>query len=1057
MKGGPVETSALNSAPVSDPAARLLAFAALFPGTFSIDWLLDLTQQKASAALDALQQAMHRGWICSNQAGKYAFRAEEDRQRCLRALGPQETETACRRAADIILGDSSQDPEKSVAAAGLLLNVANDAEGCQRLIAAGEVLRKGFRTVEALKCYRKALEDLQRLGGDEAAERVFVAAAIQFSKLSAASDDASGVIRILEKAEKKAGERGLTAEQALLRMHLAKHEWLRSRYRVALGHFETAWGMSRDLEDDYFQRSARVFRMYFHYWQGRFKDAVQSYEQYVPEIEKIPIAHFPLLARLTIGSCYAHCGQITEGIGMLDAIRRHCLKAGDLGLASHALLTIAMILCETGRADEAAGLFDTALSQSIEGHNAFAQVSAQLGKAYSRHLMGQPAEAACHLREFLNLGRRIQVGLRNYPMVMEMCWAITEGTLPPVDGLSLEEEIRGALGSGNIFMEGVGYRYRALSLQRQGSAPRRVIGLLRRAVRLLEASGHRLQIAAARLDMSRALLAAGMEPEARQAAGSAVADLVRINSRLVPDDLRHLTDDLRSEKHLLREILSLGQELVSLRAHRDLVARVLSAACRLTGAERGAIFVAADGGRRFDLQAARNLTSEEVAAADFAGSLERIRETCRSAKGCVVELAAAGARMPSETAICGCICVPLVLRRQTLGVLYLDNRRVRSTFAPSDTEILDYFAAQASIAMENARAFDVLQDQYRKQKQEAQYHEQQVLERLNFEEIIGSSLAIRRVFAQIDAVAQTDATTLILGETGVGKELVARAIHRTSRRKDGPFIRVNCSAYAEHLIASELFGHERGAFTGATQRHLGRFELADGGTLFLDEIGDIPLPVQVQLLRVLQSKEFERVGGQTTIRSDFRLMAATNRDLTAIVRAGGFRQDLYYRINVFPIKVPPLRDRLEDIALLANHFLAMYAKQQNKKIDRIPPEELAKLMAYPWPGNVRELENIIERGVILCTGTVFHVPETGLGGPAPEGGPAPQPHLTHAENERAHIVRVLKLAGGKVAGPAGAAKILGLHPNTLRYRMKKLAISPRLWEMRGLPAGQTGV
>ena len=380
----------------------------------------------------------------------------------------------------------------------------------------------------------------------------------------------------------------------------------------------------------------------------------------------------------------------------------------------------------------------------------------------------------------------------------------------------------------------------------------------------------------------------------------------------------------------------------------------------------------------------------------------------------------------------------MTLRDEVIGVLYHDNRLFRSAFDENDLEVLDYFAAQAAIAMDNARAYETLQNMYQRQKEEKQYFEEQFLESLDFEDIVGKSAAIRQVFAQIDSVAATDATVLISGETGVGKELVARAIHRNSLRHNGPFIRVNCSAFSEQLISSELFGHEKGAFTGATHKRIGRFELAHGGTIFLDEIGDIPLEVQVRLLQVLQNKEFERVGGQETLYSDFRLMAATNRDVQVEVETHRFRKDLFYRLNVFPIHVPPLRERKEDVPLLAYHFLVDYAKKLSKKIERIPHVEMQKLLDYDWPGNVRELKNVIERGVILCQGPFYQVPDSGLTAGALS---TVQKEMSLEENERAHIGRVLDMTGGKVRGRDGAAEILNINPSTLYSRMKKLGIS----------------
>jgi formate hydrogenlyase transcriptional activator len=280
---------------------------------------------------------------------------------------------------------------------------------------------------------------------------------------------------------------------------------------------------------------------------------------------------------------------------------------------------------------------------------------------------------------------------------------------------------------------------------------------------------------------------------------------------------------------------------------------------------------------------------------------------------------------------------------------------------------------------------------------------------------------------------------LILGETGVGKEMVARAIHQNSDRKDKAFIRVNCSVFPETLIASELFGNEKGAFTGADSKKIGRFELADQGTIFLDEIGDISMEVQVRLLRVLQTKEFERVGGRETVRSDFRLILATHKDLQKEIKAGRFRQDLYYRINVFPILVPPLRDRKDDIPLLVKHFLDIHHEDGRRKM--VSNEDLAKLLTYHWPGNVRELENIIERGVILSRGSRFKMPNLHENLPEKRSDLSA---VTHQENECRHILNALKTTGGKISGNGGAAELLDIHPNTLYYRIKKLGINRKL-------------
>jgi formate hydrogenlyase transcriptional activator len=313
---------------------------------------------------------------------------------------------------------------------------------------------------------------------------------------------------------------------------------------------------------------------------------------------------------------------------------------------------------------------------------------------------------------------------------------------------------------------------------------------------------------------------------------------------------------------------------------------------------------------------------------------------------------------------------------------------------------------------------------------------------LMFEEIVGSSQSLRRVLRVVDKVAATDSTVLILGETGTGKELIARAIHKRSPRSSRAFIRVNCAAIPRDLIASELFGHEKGAFTGALERRIGRFEAADGGTIFLDEIGDLPAETQIALLRVLQEREFERIGSTKPVQIDVRVLAATNRNLTADVDEGVFRQDLYYRLNVFPVSIPPLRERIEDIPLLAEYLLERYAKKSGKRIAEIEQATLDMLRTYDWPGNVRELQNVIERAVILCETSVLSVDETWF--PRETGPHQGQPisfHTALDRSEREMIERALAESAGRVGGPKGAASKLGLPRQTLESKIKILGIN----------------
>jgi len=382
-------------------------------------------------------------------------------------------------------------------------------------------------------------------------------------------------------------------------------------------------------------------------------------------------------------------------------------------------------------------------------------------------------------------------------------------------------------------------------------------------------------------------------------------------------------------------------------------------------------------------------------------------------------------------------CVPLVTRNRVLGALNVASLR-DAAFTQADADLLSQVSAQIAIAVENALAFKEIAELKNKLAEEKLYLEDEIRTEFNFEEIVGDSAVLKLILRQAETVAPTDSTVLIQGETGTGKELVARAIHNLSNRRERTFVKVNCAAIPTGLLESELFGHERGAFTGAIARKIGRFELAHGGTLFLDEVGDIPLELQPKLLRVLQEQEFERLGSTRTIRVDVRVVAATNRDLARMVAEREFRSDLYYRLNVFPLLMPPLRDRHEDIPQLVRYLAQKYARRMNKRIESIPSETLDALTRYHWPGNVRELENLIERAVILSAGPALRVPLAELKPPAEA---ATEALVTLEAAERQHILRALEETNWVLGGPRGAATRLGMKRTTLQSRMSKLKIT----------------
>ena len=408
-----------------------------------------------------------------------------------------------------------------------------------------------------------------------------------------------------------------------------------------------------------------------------------------------------------------------------------------------------------------------------------------------------------------------------------------------------------------------------------------------------------------------------------------------------------------------------------------------------------------------------------------------------------------GYRLAAAESVKSACFIPLVNRGRALGDLMI-VRLTEGTFTAEDVDFLSQAAGQIAIAIENALAYREISELKDKLAQEKLYLEEEIRSEMNFAEIVGKSSALRKVLKRVETVAPTDSTVLIYGETGAGKELIARAIHDLSPRKSKAFVKLNCAAIPTGLLESELFGHERGAFTGAIAQRIGRFEVAHGGTIFLDEIGEIPLELQTKLLRVLQEREFERLGSSRTLRTDARLIAATNRDLEAMVAEQKFRSDLFFRLNVFPIQVPPLRERHGDIPLLVRHFAQQFSKRMNKTIDTISSATMDALSRYHWPGNIRELQNVIERAVITSTGPVLKVDVADLKisrSSSPAEKSSAQGSTNDAlrnvleETERQQILKALKQSNWVVAGPKGAAAKLGMKRSTLQLRMSKLGIS----------------
>ena len=502
--------------------------------------------------------------------------------------------------------------------------------------------------------------------------------------------------------------------------------------------------------------------------------------------------------------------------------------------------------------------------------------------------------------------------------------------------------------------------------------------------------------------------------------------------------------ELQRERDRLQLLLELNNTLVSNLEPRALFSAIASCLRRVVSHDYMTLALHDPQRDRFDLKAlefaGKGLIKEGMSTpvgGTPAGVAFAAGKPTRFEREDLGRLSGEFARLLLDEGIQAMCCVPLTVRDRRLGTLNV-GRFGNEPFTADDEDVLAAVANQVAFAVENALAFDEIASLKDKLAAEKVYLEDEIRTRYDFEEIVGESPALREALHQVETVAATDSTVLIRGETGTGKELIARAIHDLSPRRERTLVKINCAAIPTGLLESELFGHERGAFTGAIAQRIGRFELADGGTLFLDEVGDIPLELQSKLLRVLQEQEFERLGSSKTKRVDVRVVAATNRSLEEMVAAGTFRSDLYYRLNVFPITLPSLRERTDDIPRLVRYFVQKLSRRMQKKIETVASEAMEALCGYDWPGNVRELENAIERAVILTNGPVLRVPvsefQRRVVPPSANGD-------TLEATEREAILRALRETEWMIGGPRGAAARLGLKRTTLQFRMQKLGIA----------------
>ncbi len=915
---------------------------------------------------------------------------------------------------------------------------------------------------QAMQHLWNVVRQLYEISHDPEYDTLFISATLKLSDLCFSLG--TGFIelpRFLKKARRIAEGQGDRRSHALITLNLSIF------LHIARQHDESLKALTEGLkeveelgDEDILNRSAVFLGLNF-FLQGMFKEAEPYLERAILDFELHggeSMTLGPLPMPFLLGYCVANLGHFHDAVGCLNRSRSLARARGQDALATTIRAILGTVLQMVDQRREAAFHLEAARQEALAHSNTFAMAIAQGSLTFQYFLEGRIKEARDKMHQPASLGQSDGFPrLYTAPHILEMIYEMESKGVAPHPGMNFESELSWIQKAPNIHAKGAAYRLMARRALRKGEPAGVIRSFLEKSEQYLEQSGDPLELAKTWIEKARLSVRENNRSGAVNSAIRAYKAFSKYGRTDFPDELKLLLKKERvpiqvpdNFQDFLFELLRIFEFRTTSENTDRILSQALKYACRLLLAERGGIFQwdLQEKGARPVFLAGYNMTPVDSVFSDLDEGLKIVEKTIRT-RTPVVFRRHKPEVLTDPPPICEILCLPLWRQGSVHGVFYFDNACLKSRFDLIGEDLLAQAAKFLSEHIHQMMDHSLLKKEagIRSSAQSFQ------IEQLQREELVFQSRVMTRLLSEVSQVAATDTTILIQGETGVGKEVLARRLHHLSRRRNGPFEVVDLTAIPETLLESELFGYEKGAFTGADRQKRGRIELAQKGTLLLDEIGEIPLSFQVKLLRLLQEKTFVRVGGTRTLNSDFRLIAATNRDLEKEVAAGRFRQDLLYRLNMMPINVPPLRDREEDIVILARHFLIQYAVKHNRDGLHLLSDDIAVLTSNPWPGNVRELKNVMERAVLLSKNKRLDFSGLRVATPAEypaiPNGPATAGVMerqifadipTLPELERRYIEYVLKKTNDKIGGTGGAADVLGVKRTTLYSRMKKLGV-----------------
>ena len=1012
----------------------------------SIDTLSSIIKTTAVTTLNILEQLRKKRIVSESKEfgkGYYFLNDSPLRDFIVTTVSLDETRHIIKDILNTCASSVPEGPDRTLALGELYWQLGDTGSGLEYIKKAADLLYKRGEKEKAAAYYSYALRKFTEYGLEDTKPGEFLDGILMEFVKAGHLLPLDDQVNLLTKAQEVARQHKEWG--TLTKITLSMGQLFRENNQLdqALLYFNDAWKLAEATGDRDTLRAVVLRISDSLFWKGRISEAIERYEKVVGNLEEFGDDETTLKSGAMLGWCYVICGRVSRGLGMIDAIRGKAESFHLDGAFIFASVVKALSLMEVRRVSEAESCLEGVLSStpSIDDHYV---LSASYGCLAYACTLKQHYEKAFEWHKKLSEHMPF-MGLTHHTgsYVFEYLYKLEKRGFA-LEDMNYDSEINRMMDADDLYMKGVVLRYKAIKNIKVRELKGRAFLDLRKSEKHLKMIGADIELARTWITLGDAYLKEGEVKVALSYLEKAWALFSAIDKSLFPKDLLVIMMPQEQKVEFMTErIISINESLATVRDLSAFLERVINLAMDFSMAMRGAFFnIDQEGKPR--IIASRNLDPMLLKVEQFKLIEELIGIVARRGTEAIMpglsDLSSISDEVLKTVGIHSFICMPAKLGDHAHGYLYLDNHLGGEAFPDSHLPYVRLLCNQIAIGLSNISIYNEIREMKDRFEEEATFYKREMGIASPMEMIIGQSEAMKTVLGQIQKVAPTDSSVLVMGETGVGKELVAKAIHNLSNRKEGPFIPVNLASLPHELVVSELFGHEKGAFTGANERYKGRFELAHGGTIFLDEIGDLPLSVQVKLLRVLQEGVFERLGSAKPIRSDFRVIAATNKDLLKEIENNTFRQDLYYRLNVFPIRIPPLRERKEDIPLIARYFIEKFSRRMGKRMKSIANDELKKLVEYRWPGNVRELEHFIERAVIVSEREQIKLPNLEQPFEVQSRDESQGTSRPLAEMERDYIEGILHTTHWKVSGPNGAASILGLKPTTLLSRMKKLGI-----------------